>query len=113
VIKEAFVRYIYHQLGTPLNTIKLGIEYLIVHANDTTSLHGRCIKLDITRGMRDACNTTKDILEDMITHDRIEHGILHMRKILFGAKSILDSCFTELRDQVRRSWLAWDLLICS
>ena len=76
-----FIRYISHQIRNPLNAVQLGIDCLEELINRT---HGCCAQrdgqLEILRDMKGCLQSSIDILNDMLTSDKIRSGFLSLDK---------------------------------
>ena len=72
-----FIRYISHQIRNPLNAVQLGIDCLEELINRT---HGCCAQrdgqLEILRDMKGCLQSSIDILNDMLTSDKIRSGLI-------------------------------------
>jgi signal transduction histidine kinase len=86
--KKTYVRYISHELRTPMNTACLGLKYLIDSLDQE-------VDKDIHETLNDvnvACMTAVDILNDLLTFEKLESGILELHKTEESAISFIKEC---------------------
>jgi len=70
-----FVRYISHEMRTPLNTAAMGLQYLrseLVKANTNIDL------VDILDEVRGACEISITILNEMLDFDKLQSGLMKL-----------------------------------
>ena len=73
--KKSYVRYISHEIRTPLNAAFLGLKLLIddvansPHPDD----HDR---LEILKDIFGACDEGINVLNELLTYDKLESGLL-------------------------------------
>ena len=83
-VRRGFVRYISHEVRTPLNTVKGGIDYLqqMALSNDHNEPNN-AMQLDTIADVTVACGQAVDILNDLLLFDKIESDnvVLSMEKI--------------------------------
>ena len=71
------MRYISHELRTPLNTAFLGLKLLT--DNMKCSKNPKDIETyDTLRDVNLSCQTALDILNDLLSFDKLESGILQL-----------------------------------
>ncbi len=75
-----FMRYISHEIRTPLNIVYLGLKVLNNELVDNPS--GTEVKdsdyLSTIKDTQVSCDEAISILNDMLTYDKIENGILEV-----------------------------------
>ena len=80
-----FIRYISHQIRNPLNAVQLGLDSLEALIHRSSGCCGDCIaqrdgQLEILRDMKGCLQSSIDILNDMLTSDKIRSGFLSLDK---------------------------------
>ena len=83
--QRTFVRYISHEMRTPLNTAFLGLKLL--QENFTTS--GDVAHLEILRDIQDSCDKAILTLNEVLALDKLESGILIIEEELLCPYSFL------------------------
>eukprot|EP01038_Epipyxis_sp_PR26KG_P009266 gene9266-12482_t len=78
--KRTFIRYVSHEIRTPLNTISLGLTLLgSLFNNDTTvSSTADIERAHTVADVQKSCDAAMKILNDLLTYDKLEKGILHL-----------------------------------
>eukprot|EP01035_Chromulina_nebulosa_P069592 gene69592-biopygen43533 len=71
-----FMRYISHEMRTPLNVACLGIKFL----RDELEKLGLLLLLDTAIDTEKSCKTAVDILNDMLLYDKIVNGLMVLDK---------------------------------
>jgi hypothetical protein len=91
-VKKSYVRYLSHELRTPLNTTWLGIKLLSDEANAADEEDRDEDRVEILTSMGTACKTACDILDNMVQFDKLESGILTLRKEPVQVRSFVTDC---------------------
>jgi len=76
-LKKMFVRYISHEIRTPLNTVFMGLKLL---EKEVTAQGANRRTLDTIRDTKEACNVALEILNDLLTFDKLEGGLLKLEE---------------------------------
>ena len=77
-VRKMFMRYISHEMRTPLNTVLLGLSYVqkqLAKVFGKNSNHECCTAIKETQV---SCEIAVDILNDMLLYDKIEGGLLKL-----------------------------------
>ena len=82
-VKQMFMRYISHEMRTPLNVACLGIKIL----RDELERLGLLSLLETAIDTEKSCKTAVDILNDMLLFDKIVSGLMTLEKRLFDHQS--------------------------
>ena len=77
--KRTYVRYISHELRTPLNAAFLGLKLVTDRLQDSTDEVEQEM-YEVLNDVQLACNTSVEILNDLLCFDKIEGGILELHK---------------------------------
>ena len=96
--KREFVRFIAHELRNPLNTVYLGLNLL------KRSLKEIFVSEDIIQILRDvqlSCDATLGILNDMLSYEKLDAGILTLDRSFFSPMALLESSIGPFLIQVR------------
>jgi signal transduction histidine kinase len=113
--KKAFVQYISHEARGPLSVASMGLE---LHLMDLRSamkhdvgsaalansdsrydwLSRRCVHVN---EVMDSCNAAQHILNDLLTYDKIESGMLQMERDVLPILPFLDREFSPYSIQSR------------
>ena len=96
--KREFVRFIAHELRNPLNTVYLGLNLL------KKSLKEILAPEDIMRTLRDvqsSCDASLTILNDMLSYEKLDAGILTLDRTIFSPMALLESSTRPFLLQVR------------
>ncbi len=94
--KKAYVRYISHELRTPMNTACLGLSMLIadiaayVEDNPTAQHHDDW--LETVTDVHMACTTTVDILNDLLGFEKMESGQMTLHASSEPALPFVNDC---------------------
>jgi len=99
-VQKKFVRYISHEIRTPLSAVKMGLQYLLAEITNVTQ----------DREILDSLETTElaviaaiNILNDLLTFDKIEEGKLKLDRQVISARDLLISSTTIFLAQVTTS----------
>jgi len=99
-VQKKFVRYISHEIRTPLSAVKMGLQFLLAEITNVTQ----------DREILDSLETTElaviaaiNILNDLLTFDKIEEGKLKLDRQVISARDLLISSTTIFRAQVTTS----------
>jgi len=91
------MRYISHEIRTPLNTVFLGLKLLNDQLQDAGNLE-EC--LGIVRDTQQSCFTAIEILNDMLTLDKMKSGLLTLEKCKFFPVNFIQSTLAPFTVQV-------------
>lgn len=76
-VKRKFVRFISHEMRTPLNTMMMGLKFLeedMRRSGDSQS------RLDAVADIKASCSTGVDTLNELLDYDKHEEGIFSVNK---------------------------------
>ena len=78
--KKSYVRYISHELRTPLNTACLGLDMMLREVGhlSTGNAAEDAERLETLSDINNACITSVDILNDLLSFEKMESGILEL-----------------------------------
>ena len=91
--KQAYVRYISHELRTPMNIMHIGVNYVLDNISKMENMHNNKKDREALVEVSEACETVLEILDDLLLYDKIENGKISIHKesvdlIDFVAKNI-------------------------
>ena len=98
--KKSYVRYISHELRTPLNTAFLGLKLL----TDDLKSSGNAVDIGRCETLIDvnlSCKAALDILNDLLCFDKLESGILEVRKQNMYILPFISNCVAMFNVQAR------------
>eukprot|EP01042_Synura_sphagnicola_P036536 gene36536-biopygen8986 len=70
-----FVRYVSHEIRTPLSAVVLGLNYLKKQSESTNSTMDQNT-IDVVEEVRMSCEAAVDILNDVLTYEKLDGGLL-------------------------------------
>ena len=70
-VKRMFVRYVSHEIRTPLNAVVIGLSYMRKQFTDM----GQDL-VDLVEEVRMSCDAAVDILNDLLTYEKLDGGLL-------------------------------------
>jgi signal transduction histidine kinase len=94
--KRNFVRYVSHEVRTPLNTVYLGLQLVIDEAKRNSGV----VDVDMLESIMDSCLTSIDILNDLLLYDKLEDGLMMLDKRPENAKMTLERIIQPFTVQV-------------
>ena len=116
--KKSYVRYISHEMRTPLNAATLGLNMLVTQLKKNK--HPTTADMELSESLGDiqlACSTAVDILNDLLSFEKLESGILVLNRQDISAPKFLTEGVVMFSAQVRQhqSLLATPLhsIICN
>ena len=68
------VRYMSHQIRTPLNTILLGLRFVMKNAIDRSNDED----VEVLEDSISSCQISQQILDNLLTYERFESGKIEM-----------------------------------
>ena len=92
-----FMRYISHEMRTPLNVACLGMKIL----HEELKRLGLLSLLETAMDTQKACQTAIDILNDMLLYDKIVSGLMTLEKRLFDPLDFTEKVLHPFRLQVQ------------
>lgn len=97
--KRSIVRYVSHEVRTPLNSTLLGLK--LIH-NEVKSLElGKdSILLDLINDSYGSCNIAVDVMDDLLMYEKIESGLLHFEPVELPFWNFIKEILTNFKLQV-------------
>ena len=104
-----FMRYISHEMRTPLNVACLGMKIL----RDELERLGLLSLLEVAVDTEKSCRTTVAILNDMLLFDKIVSGLLILEKRLIDPFDFISKVLSPFRLQVELPQQPFSLTSCN
>eukprot|EP01041_Mallomonas_annulata_P005439 gene5439-10911_t len=105
-LKRNFVRFVSHEIRTPLNAVKMGL-LLIKRGIDEGEDANEILKtLD---EVECACGVSLDILNDLLSYEKLEAGIMTLEKIEVNAWTFLMNTLRPFVMQARQMEISLEL----
>ena len=96
------MRYISHEVRTPLNTVCLGLELLSDELNERSNFDPSAAGYrDCVDEVREAAGIAVEILNDLLQYDKMQDNALQMVKVKHPAIDIVTEVFNTFKIQVR------------
>jgi signal transduction histidine kinase len=92
--RRAFMKYIFHEVRTPLNSLTMGIDLLEMSCNINAS------ERDSLLMMRSASEFMSDTLDNVLSLQKIEEGKFELELVSFSFEHILLRVFATFRGAV-------------
>jgi len=96
-VKKKFVRYISHEIRTPLNAVRMGLQFLLAELPSITQDPELLDSLETTET---ASVAAINILNDLLTFDKIEEGNLKLDRQLVSARELVEAATSIFKAQV-------------
>jgi signal transduction histidine kinase/CheY-like chemotaxis protein len=100
--KKQYVRYISHEIRTPLNAAYLGLKILLDDLRRSSDQKD-ADRFETLSDVNVSCKTAIDILNDLLTFDKLESGILELHGEKLPALNFVASCVKMFSAQARSS----------
>lgn len=113
--KSHFVRYISHEVRTPLNTVYMGLQFLTEHLKQQQKLSPATgnggVKTDaqvfeLLNDVNVSCQIAIDILNTLLTYDKLDAGDLKLDCKQVNARSLILDVITPFSIQALHSKVA-------
>jgi signal transduction histidine kinase len=104
-LKKTFVRYISHEVRSPLSTTSLGLDCmfnLFTATNGNVSALNYSELVELVRDCRITCSAALHTLNDLLLFDKIENNMLKLEIKQTNIKSFLEECLQPFVRQVRK-----------
>jgi signal transduction histidine kinase len=106
--KQTFVRYISHEVRSPLSTTSLGLDFLIdilqaAHAAGAGGELNREELLELAQDCKTTCDTAIQTLSDLLLYDKIESKMLQLELHAVAGHTLLETCLKPLEKHIKLS----------
>eukprot|EP00607_Mallomonas_marina_P003237 CAMPEP_0182426442 /NCGR_PEP_ID=MMETSP1167-20130531/12938_1 /TAXON_ID=2988 /ORGANISM="Mallomonas Sp, Strain CCMP3275" /LENGTH=245 /DNA_ID=CAMNT_0024607869 /DNA_START=62 /DNA_END=796 /DNA_ORIENTATION=+ len=98
--KRIFVRYVSHEIRTPLSIVSMGIGFL-----KSQLMKNNCTDdtADVIEEMRVACMASLDVLNELLSYEKLESGLMRLERTLTPVWSLLTQSLQPLASTARVS----------
>lgn len=107
--KKTFVRYISHEVRSPLSTTSLGLDCLLGMLANPQALN-RAELIDLTNDCKATCTTAIQTLSDLLLYDKVESKLMQLEKVELECIPFIEQCVKPLERQVRTPFTSYLLL---
>ena len=99
--KRTFIRFISHEVRTPMNIALLGIDFLenLIHEICSDSAV-KDILFTLT-DVKTACKSAVDILDDALSFDKLSSGTLNLEQALHSPRILIGNVYDAFKMMVR------------
>ena len=96
--KRTFVRHVSHEIRTPLNIVTSGLELLA-----SLSKNMSADMIDIIADMRGACAVAIDILNDLLTYEKLDSDLLVLEKTSCDISELMTKVYNMFHIQAKQA----------
>ncbi len=93
------MRYISHEIRSPLSTTSLGLDYLLEQFATNPNLTMVEVQ-DVVRDAKISCEIATSTLNDLLMFDKMETGMLDIATTECNARDFVVSCLKPFKLQV-------------
>ena len=96
-VKRNFVRFISHEMRTPLNAASMGLRLV------KKALTGNASRVEVLATLKEvdeACEISIGILNDILTYDKISVGAMQLEYVAVNAWELMSSSVQLFKMQV-------------
>ena len=108
--KKSYVRYISHEMRTPLNAATLGLNMVVTQMKKNR--HPTQAEQELVETLSDirlACSTAVDILNDLLSFEKLESGILDLHRENIAALKFMKEGIVMFSAQAKEKLVTLDL----
>ena len=98
-MKRNIVRFVSHEIRTPLNTVSIGLDLLIKDLADSQKMDNESYETTLS-DMKGQCAIAIEILNDLLSYEKIDAGIMTLNKTTIKALPWLHKCIRPFLIQV-------------
>lgn len=105
--KESFIRYISHEIRSPLSTTSMGLDYLLERMSESSkSSEGMTMSeaLSVVRETKVTCELAMNTLNDFLMLDKIQSNMLQISTTECAAGDFMLSTVRAFRLQAETRW---------
>jgi signal transduction histidine kinase len=107
--RSQFLRYIFHEIRNPLNSLSLGLLSVIGGSEATRGSAGVADDVDeALLIMKDSVNYISDVLNDVLSMHKIEEGVLELVMQSFDMRTAVDAVRRAVKLHAESSLVAID-----
>ena len=98
-MKRNIVRFVSHEIRTPLNTVNIGLDLLIKDLTNSQKMDNESYETTLS-DMKGQCSTAIEILNDLLSYEKIDAGIMTLNNTTIKALPWLHECIRPFLIQV-------------
>jgi two-component system, sensor histidine kinase and response regulator len=108
-------RSISHEIRTPLNTAFMGLDLLLATLRSSTMRSSESIRAEtakcqeISESVREGCSIALNILNQLLTFEKLSAGMLQLESKLLSVSELLDSNMKLFRMQAQQAGISFKL----
>ena len=107
--KRAFVRYVSHEIRSPLNVALLGLGYLNDQVKQSIMPNkGEC--QDVLSEVRNSCVIAVDILNDLLLYEKFDDGMFSLAKSEVAVQDYFQEAVSTYNVQAKSSELTFEIV---
>lgn len=110
--KKTFVRYISHEVRSPLSTTSLGLDCMREILGGQQPLD-RSELMELATDCMTTCTVAIQTLSDLLLYDKIESNMMQLEKMDVPCMHFLDQCCHPMEKQIKYAGLSWTTCISS
>ena len=96
-MRRNFIRFISHEIRTPLNSLFMGLKLVRKSVNEGDSKVEMLLTLE---QMDEACNVAIETLNDILSFEKLDAGLLRLEKTPVNAHSFIVNTVEPFKLQV-------------
>ena len=109
--KKSYVRYISHEMRTPLNAATLGLNMVVTQMKKKRRpTQAEQELVETLSDIRLACSTAVDILNDLLSFEKLESGILDLHRENISALKFMKEGIVMFSAQAKEKGVMLDLV---
>jgi hypothetical protein len=97
--KRVFVRYVSHEIRSPLNTAILGLKYVSDQIKQNTE-NEKSVVIETINEVKNSCAVAVDILNDLLLYEKFDDGIFALSKAEVRVSEYFSNAFSVYKVQV-------------
>ena len=88
-VRKMFMRYISHEMRTPLNTACVGLNVLMKQLQKTFNIAADHACFLTLKNVQSSCEVAVSVLNDMLLYDKIESGLMSLELAIVSPWSLI------------------------
>ena len=108
-IKRNFIRFISHEVRTPLNVALMGVEYLEGCSEYVQKAFKEKYMTTLSE-LKDSCKSSVDILNDVLNFDKLSNGAMILNLTRIKAITMIETAVRAFNTMVRENYIYMILL---
>lgn len=100
--KKSYVRYVSHELRTPIAVALMGVNIAKLDLHEIYKIPEDSAVTQTLMDVEVACSSAVDILNDMLSFDKLESGVMMVHKSMVRVEPFIASCVKLYSSQCRQ-----------